>query len=109
MIRGTTPTHVFTFDDINPSELSILNIYYAQQGNVILEKHKNDCSFYTNTDGSYSASVTLSQEETKLFKAKRESDTVEIQVRILTGDGKALATPKYRLPIHDVLDDEVLV
>ena len=108
MIRGTTPTHIFTFDDIDPSELNILNIYYAQQGNVLLEKHKNDCTFYQNNDGSYTASVTLSQEETKLFKARRDSDEFEIQVRVLTGGGKALATPKYRIPIHDVLNDEVL-
>lgn len=106
MIRGTTPTHIFTFEDFDPSELNVLNIYYAQQGEIILEKHKSDCSFSENQENhTYTASVTLTQEETKLFKVKND---VEVQVRVLTSEGKSLATPKYRLPIHDVLNDEIL-
>ena len=108
MIRGTTPTHIFTFEDLDPSELKTFNIYYAQQGQVIFIKSKDDCTFTSSDEGTktvYTVSVTLSQEETNLFKAKYE---VEIQVRILTNTGDALATPKYRMPVHDVLDDEIL-
>lgn len=108
MIRGTTPTHIFTFEDINPAELKQLNIYYAQQGAVLLTKTKNDCIINSIEDDEktiYNVSVTLTQQETKLFSSRYD---VEVQVRILTPDNVALATPKYRLSIHDVLNDEVL-
>ena len=45
MIRGTTPTHTFTFTNLNPSTFKVLNIYYAQQGVEILTKTKDDCIF----------------------------------------------------------------
>jgi len=108
MIRGTTPTHIFTFEEINPADLKQLNIYYAQQGIVLLTKTKSDCVITTvesENKTTYNVAVTLTQEETNLFRAKYD---VEIQVRILTPDNVALATPKYRLSIHDVLNDEVL-
>ena len=108
MIRGTTPTHTFIFEDLDPSTFKVLNIYYAQQGVEVLNKNKNDCTFDTKeTDRGdiYTASVTLTQEETKIFSARYD---VEIQVRILTSDDKALATCKYKLPVQDVINDEVL-
>lgn len=40
MIRSTTPTHIFSFENIDPSTFKILNIYYAQQGVEILKKIK---------------------------------------------------------------------
>lgn len=108
MIRGTTPTHTFTFDKFDPTTFKALNIYYAQQGVELLTKHKNDCVFGTQETEQgiiYTASVTLTQEETKLFKAKYE---VEVQLRVLTADDHALATPKYKLSVWDVINDEVL-
>lgn len=108
MLRGTTPTHTFNFGTLNPSELSVLNAYYAQHGDIILEKEKSDFSFDSNIiDGvtTYTARVTLTQEETKKFSAKSD---VEIQLRVLTIDNTAMATPKYKVPVHDVLNDEVL-
>ena len=53
----------------------------------------------------YLASVMLTQEETKMFKSKYD---VEVQLRALTADGRSLATPKYKLAVHDVINDEVL-
>lgn len=108
MIRGTTPTHTFSFDTLNPETFKVLNIYYAQQGVQILCKTKEDCTFSTReTDIKtiYLASVTLSQEETKAFSAKYK---VEVQLRILTEDDRSLATPKYELSVWDVINDEVL-
>ena len=109
MIRATTPTHTFLFKDLDPSSFKVLNIYYAQQGKELLLKTKDDCTFdNTETDDGiiYEAQVTLSQAETKLFNARHD---VEVQLRILTYDDKALATCKYKLPIHDVINDEELV
>ena len=108
MIRGTTPTHTFTFEKLDPSTFKVLNVYYAQQGVELLAKDKDDCTFgtkETDEDIIYTASVTLTQEETKLFKAKYD---VEVQLRVLTADDRALATPKYKLSVWDVINDEVL-
>ena len=30
MIRGTTPTHTFTFDKLDPRTFKVMNVYYAQ-------------------------------------------------------------------------------
>lgn len=108
MIRGTTPTHTFTFEKLDPSTLKDLNVYYAQQGVELLKKTKEDFVFSTKEADIgiiYTASVTLTQEETKLFKAKFD---VEVQLRVLTADDRALATPKYKLSVWDVINDEVL-
>lgn len=108
MIRGTTPTHTFTFDNLDPQTFKVLNIYYAQQGVEILSKGKEDCTFSTKETDSktvYLASVTLTQEETKIFKPKYD---VEVQLRVLTADDRALASPKYKLSVWDVINDEVL-
>ncbi len=108
MIRGTTPTHTFTFNNLDPTTFKVLNIYYAQQGVEILSKNKDDCTFTSQeTDEGiiYNASVTLTQEETKAFKSKYD---VEIQLRVLTADNQALATGKYKLSVWDVINDELL-
>lgn len=107
MIRGTTPTHIFTFN-IDPSTFKVLNIYYAQQGVEILVKQKEDCTFSVQEEEEgtiYLASVTLTQEETLIFKSKYN---VDIQLRVLTADNKALATKKYSVSVWDVINDEVL-
>lgn len=108
MIRGTTPTHTFTFNALDPSTFKVLNIYYAQQGVELLSKNKNDCTFSSKEteDGIiYSASVTLTQEETLMFKPKY---AVKVQLRVLTEDDRALATPEYEISVWDVINDEVL-
>lgn len=108
MIRGTTPTHTFTFNTLDPSTFKVLNIYYAQQGVELLQKNKDDCTFNSKEteDGTlYLASVTLTQEETKMFKPKYK---VKIQLRVLTADDRALATPEYEVSVWDVINDEVL-
>lgn len=108
MIRGTTPTHTFTFNNLDPSTFKVLNIYYAQQGVEVFQKGKEDCTFSSKetADGLlYLAQVTLTQEETKMFKAKYD---VEVQLRVLTADDRALATNKYKLSVWDVINDEVL-
>ena len=108
MIRATTPTHKFTFNNFDPSTCKQLNVYYAQQGVELLTKSKEDFSFSTEeTEDNivYVATVTLSQEETKIFKPKQK---VEVQLRVLTADDRSLASPKYELSVWDVINDEVL-
>lgn len=108
MYRATTPTHRFVFDGINPSTFKELNVYYAQQGIELLKKTKDDCTITSrDTEDSieYIVQFTLSQEETKLFKAKQP---VKIQLRALTMDDRALATSEYEVAVCDVINDEVL-
>lgn len=108
MYRATTPTHTFTFNNLDPTTFKVLNIYYSQQGVELLSKNKEDCTFNTKETEQgtiYLASVTLTQEETKLFKPKYH---VKVQLRVLTEDNRALATPEYEIPVQDVINDEVL-
>ena len=108
MIRATTPRHTFIFEDINPQSFKELNIYYAQQGIEILKKTKDDCAFSTQeTDYSvrYLVIVRLTQEETKMFKARYP---VKVQIRALTEDDDAIATEEYEIPVYNVINDEVL-
>ena len=100
MIRATTPIHKFTFENLNPEDFQVLNAYYAQQGEIILEKEKSDFIFSSEVleeKTIYTAQVTLSQEETKLFKSRYE---VEIQIRALTDTGQSMASQKYKIPVH---------
>lgn len=109
MVRVTTPTHKFLFDGLDPSTFKELNIYYAQQGVELLKKTKEDCTFSSiETDETvlYTASVKLTQEETKMFKPKYKC---KVQLRALTDGNDALATPEYELDVFDVINDEVLV
>ena len=108
MIRATTPRHTFIFENIDPSTFKELNIYYAQQGVEILKKTKNDCAFSekeTDSSINYFVIVRLTQEETKMFKARYP---VKIQIRALTEDNDAIATEEYEIPVFNVINDEVL-
>ena len=99
MIRGTTPTHTFNipFDTSMVKEVKIL---YAQDDVKILEKKNGDCTL-----AGQSISVTLSQEDTFLFDSKKP---VEIQIRVLTLGGDALASIPEKVGVSKCLDSEVL-
>ena len=99
MIRGTTPTHTFNipFDTSMVKEVKIL---YAQDDVKLLEKKNGDCTL-----AGQSISVTLSQEDTFLFDSKKP---VEIQIRVLTLGGDALASIPEKVGVSKCLDSEVL-
>lgn len=100
MIPGTTPTHTFKI----PFDASIIKdfkVIYVQDDVTILEKRVSDCAL----DG-YSVKVTLTQEETFLFKPQ---DIVEIQLRVLTLGGEVLASIPEKVGVAKCLDKEVLV
>ena len=83
MYRATTPLHRFVFAD-DPSAYPVVKVTYAQGKRTIIEKDKEDLEFssYTIPSGAtrYTASLRLTQEETKLFT---EGNTVMVQVRVL--------------------------
>ena len=99
MIKGTTPTHEFMLP-FDTDVIQAIQIIYAQNGETVMTKDKNDCTF----DGN-KVSVKLKQEETFLFA---EDACVEIQVRVLTPAGDALASHVMRVHCDECLSDEVL-
>ena len=112
MYRATTPKHTFIFE-VDPDEnYEQILITYAQDDKIILEKTKNDLSFeeIVNEEGEteYAASLELSQVETNMFHAGTKK-MVDIQVRVLTYAGEALASDEKHIPVKRVLNDEVLL
>ena len=99
MIQGTTPTHKFNMQ-IDPAIIKSLSIAYSQHGDVVLKKELKDCTVSGN-----SVSVKLTQAETLAFN---ENANVQLQVRVLTNGGDALASRIMQVPIHMILDKVVL-
>jgi hypothetical protein len=99
VIRGTTPTHIFALP-FDTETLKELKIIYAQDENIILEKTIKHCSLTDNT-----AIVKLTQEETLLFDCHK---FVQIQVRVLTKNGDALASEIEHVRVGKCLESEVL-
>ena len=100
MMRGTTPTHIFTLPFDN-SLISKLRIIYVQGDKKVLVKEHEDCQIEGNT-----ATVKLSQLETFLFDHMKQ---VEIQLRVLTKGGDALNSYPMKVSVERCLDNEVMV
>ena len=99
MIRGTTPTHNFDLS-IDTDIIDKIRIIYAQNDKVLFVKERADCKF----DGS-TVTVKLTQEETLLFDWTK---SVQIQIRVLTAAGDAMATTVESVSIEKCLESEVL-
>lgn len=99
MIRGTTPVHRFKLP-MDSGMIQTLRLIYAQNGGAVLVKTKGDFTFADSW-----AQTELSQEETLLFDA---SQPVEIQARILTTGGEALASGIRRRSVGRLLEDGVM-
>lgn len=103
MYRATTPTHTFTLPMDTSNCLEILVTY--KQGNVQLDKHYQDNIIPDGMtlDGA-DVSVRLTQQETLMFKR----DEVSAQVRVLTTQNQAMASQKFKIRVHDVLNEDIL-
>lgn len=99
MIRGTTPTHKFNIP-FDTSLVDEVKITYAQDDEIILIKGTTDCTLLDNA-----IEVKLSQEDTFKFDHNK---VVQIQIRILTIHGEALASVVEKIGVSKCLDDEVL-
>lgn len=80
MFRGTTPTFNFTLP-FDGRQITALNVCFAQQQQVVLEKTLADCAVEENA-----LRVTLTEEETLRFDA--DKGNVEIQLRVGCGDAR---------------------
>lgn len=100
MVRGTTPTHTYTLP-FDTSIIKVVEITYAQLDAVIVKKTTDDCTLDGNT-----VTVRLTQEDTLQFDHRQN---VQIQLRVLTKAGDALASEIRRVSVQQCLGNEVLV
>ena len=101
MRQGTTPTHIFTLP-IDMSKVSEVKVTYTQRNRIVLEKRTDQVVI----DGA-DIRVKLSQEETFMFDAS-PSASVQIQIRVLTTGGDALASDIMTVSALKCLDSEVM-
>lgn len=98
MRQGTTPTIQITINDIDLNEMQNIYVVFEQNG-YILKKESSDLDIEGNT-----ISVSLSQEETLNFK----EGTCNIQLRMITKGGVAIASPIKTSKVYRVLNKEVI-
>ena len=99
MHRGTTPTITFTIP-FESNRITALNLCFAQQGMVVLEKNLTDCILEEDT-----VQVSLSEEETLLFDAKQ--GMVEMQLRLGCGDARMASNIMF-VSVERILKDGCL-
>ena len=99
MIRGTTPTHVFTLP-FDTSEVKEVLITYAQKEKVLFEKATADCTLSENK-----VIVDLTQEETFEFDCTHSG---QVQIRVKKTNGKVFASVVKKIDIETCLSKEVL-
>ena len=96
MFRGTTPTLRFRI----PFDTSAINVMYitiAQNGEIVLDKEKDDCVLEGET-----ITLRLTQADTLRLT---EEYPVEIQMRCRLHDGNALASRTIRTTASAILKD----
>lgn len=98
MRQGTTPTIQITLNDIDINEMQNIYVVFEQNG-YILKKESSDLKVERNI-----ISVLLSQEETLNFK----EGTCNIQLRMITKGGVAIASPIKTTKVYRVLNKEVI-
>lgn len=98
MRQGTTPTIQITINDIDLNEMQNIYVVFEQNG-YILKKESSDLDIEGNV-----ISVLLSQEETLNFK----EGTCNIQLRMITKGGVAIASPIKTTKVYRVLNKEMI-
>lgn len=98
MRQGTTPTIQITINDIDLNEMQNIYVVFEQNG-YILKKESSDLDIEGNV-----ISVSLSQEETLNFK----EGTCNVQLRMITKGGVAIASPIKTTKVYRVLNKEVI-
>lgn len=98
MIRGTTPTLYFDLP-FESNTIEVLYITFNQSDVTVLEKTNSDVGVMLNDK---TITVHLTQEDT--LKLNGRTNT-EIQLRIKTVDGEALASNIISTPTERVLKD----
>ena len=92
MIRGTTPTITFNFP-FAVSGIAKMRIYFMQGNETLLTKDEDDCTF-----NDQAVSVTLTQQETYSFSAKKRLET---KSRFMLFDGTVGGTKSKFIDVED--------
>lgn len=98
MYRGTTPTLVFTLP-FDAGKISVLNIAFAQDRKVVLEKTLGDCQI-----SGEQISVKLTEADTLKFS---HESILEIQMRCVY-DGNRMASDIIHATVERILKDGCL-
>ena len=99
MIRGTTPINVFRLP-FDTSAIKTVRILYGQDNKVVFVKTGEDCTLTGNI-----VSARLTQEDTLKIDYEK---VVQIQIRILTVTGDALASGIIYRSFGQLLENEVI-
>ena len=103
MYRATTPTHTFTLP-IDTSTCSVVQVSYEQgTAKVVKTCRDGETTPGMMLDGQ-DVIVVLSQEETKVFKV----GIVFVQLRVLTTSDEAFASKVFKIPVKQVLSEDIL-
>ena len=98
MYRGTTPTLIFALP-FNAENISTLNIAFAQNRKVVLEKTLRDCQ-----TSEKQITLKLTEQETLRFSAEA---LLEIQLRCVY-EGNHLASNIICTDVNRILKDGAL-
>lgn len=96
MIRGTTPKLEFTIP-FDTSQLAEAYITISQKGSIVIDKPLSEIT----CDGNVMI-LHLTQEETLKLKA---NSIAEIQIRVRTNTGEALASNIIQVSTERILKD----
>ena len=100
IIKGTTPTIVYTFSTVRVSDISVAYLTIKQDGTTKLER-----DLTTATVGENSLSWTLTQAETLALAV---DDTINLMLNWKLADGTRGASRKGSFNIGDNYKDEVI-
>lgn len=101
MIRGTTPMLEFTLP-FDTSLIEELYVTITQDGATVIEKKLSNCICSDS-----SVSLTLTQEDTLKLKQKF-CPKCELQIRVRTKDGEALASDIMSIDVGRILKEGVI-
>lgn len=103
MIRGTTPTHIFTGIPFSKDETKEIWVTYSQNGKEILNYDKTTVVWDQPSEGesTYAINIGLNQEDTLKFVPGSAS----VQIRIVNNFNVALASQEMTFKVMRVLKD----
>ena len=130
IVRGTTPYHTFIVP-LTAQQIDEVYITYLQNGEIILDKTKNDVEITDielETENAHmedleeeiieeeieptlsQVTIHLTQEDTLKFKffPAAEKNVAVVQLRILDTDGEAYASDPVHERIYGVLKEGVI-
>lgn len=99
VIRGTTPTFRFTYDNVNVSAIVVAYLTIQYGSDIIIEKELKDAVI-----GEKTLSWKLTQAET-LKLGQLSCKVVLVQCRFRLNDGSAGASDIYSVSVSRILKD----